>query len=118
MTTSTELSPCSPNRVPLRVRFDAAMSDEGLDGTWWPQSRELGVEVADLVDNFPDRSVHITRLLFAGSDWDDRGTDRHPTQVPAARGVVNVGVIARGGNNRVVLMLSSGERLRLRVVPI
>jgi uncharacterized protein DUF5994 len=103
-------------RVPLRLRLRSSTSDDG-GGAWWPQSRDLGVEVADLVDNFPDPTTRITRLLISRADWVSlEPGDRPVRQVRARHGIVNVGLIARGGARTVVLMLASGERLRLRVI--
>ena len=119
MTTSpTSPGNPSPERAPLRVRSRESTSNVGLNGAWWPQSRDLRVEVADLVDNFPDPSARVTRLLFAGSDWANAVHDGRPVrQVQAGHRLVNVGLILRGATQRVVLMLAIGQRVRLRIIP-
>lgn len=105
-----------PPRGPLRLRLQER--DDRTDGAWWPRSRDLEVEVADLVDHFPDRDVGISRVLVARADWANAVHEHRPLRrIRAARGVVNIGFVARDGSHRVVLMLASGRRLRLRVVP-
>jgi hypothetical protein len=90
-----------PERVPLRVRLTDSMSNGRLGGAWWPQSRDLCVEVADLVDNFPDPTARITRVLFSRSDWVNAVHDGRPVrQLRAHQGLVNVGSVARGAPGR------------------
>ena len=36
-----------------------------LDGGWWPQSRDLAVELADLVDHFPQAHGRIQRAVYS-----------------------------------------------------
>jgi hypothetical protein len=43
-----------------------------LGGVWWPQSRDIQVEAADLVDHFSDQVGRIDRLLFSRPDWGQR----------------------------------------------
>jgi len=43
----------SDGRVPLRLQMTQKPHSHPLDGGWWPQSRYLEVELADLVDHFP-----------------------------------------------------------------
>ena len=37
----------------LRLTMGAAAGKDRLDGGWWPHSRDLSTELADLVDSFP-----------------------------------------------------------------
>jgi len=106
----------SMKRVALRVGLYASISDDCRDGVWWPQSRDLRVEVADLVDNFPDPAAGITRVLLARSDWVNASDGRPVRQVRSRHGEVNVGFLARGGARTTVLLLGTGQRLRLRVI--
>jgi hypothetical protein len=88
------------------------------DGAWWPQSRELRVEAADLVDHFPLEMGRINRLLFSRPDWDDGVVDdRGLRRIQAARGPVKVGSFPRYDTHQMVLTMASGRRLRLVVVP-
>ena len=83
-----------------------------LDGGWWPQSRDLTVELGDLVDNFPPKQGRIVRILFSAPDWDDS-----PKRVPTARGYVKVGFDPHDDTHVVVLTTSERNELCLLVVP-
>lgn len=53
---SSEVSPVG--RGPLRLNMAEDPGRNRLDGAWWPQTRDLEVELADLVDNwFPDEGA-------------------------------------------------------------
>jgi hypothetical protein len=113
MTTSPD-----PARVPLRLSLSESPSPGEVAGAWWPQSRDLQVEAADLIDHLPASVGYVNRLLFSRPDWDDcvvggRGTRR----VHAARGPVKVGSFPADDTSEMVLALASGKRLRLLVVP-
>ncbi|WP_243057806.1 DUF5994 family protein [Nocardioides sp. SR21] len=89
------------------------------DGAWWPRSRDLQDEAADLVDHFPDSAGHIYRLLFSRPDWDhstnaDGGGVR---KIAAARGPVKVGSFPSDDTHLMILTMSSGRHLRLAVIP-
>ncbi len=100
------------DRAPLRLRMTELPRTHPLDGGWWPQSRDLTAELADLVDNFPDGMGRIVRATFSPPDWDDQ-----PRRVPIARGYVQTGFAA--GDDSHVIMLRTSERteLCLLVVP-
>jgi hypothetical protein len=67
MTTShgSILLPHAPaqSRGALRLRMSEHPGTDSLDGGWWPQSRDLAVELADLVDHFPTRYGRMVRAL-------------------------------------------------------
>ncbi|WP_221767507.1 DUF5994 family protein [Nocardioides sp. LS1] len=67
----------------LRLQLQDHSGSSPIDGAWWPHSRDLHVEVADLVDHFPLLSGRIDRLLFsrAGLGPRPRGKPR-ATQGP------------------------------------
>ena len=119
MTASPEpLSVATAPRAPLRIRLRDSATSGHIDGVWWPQSRDLQVEGADLVDHFPRLAGHISRLLFSRPDWDNpvvagRGV-RH---IDAQRGRVKVGSFPRDDTHTVVLVLSTAQRLHLHVIP-
>lgn len=120
MTTSPTVPlPSTPatERVPLRLSLDTGVPSGPLDGAWWPQSRDLQCEAADLVDQFPVLAGRIERLLFSRPDWD--AVDGEPTirRIQAARGVVKAGSFPSDDTHVMVAKLSSGRRLRLLVVP-
>ena len=117
MTTSpTEELPTAV-RVGLRLRLDNSFSSGPLDGAWWPQSRDLQDEAADLIDHFPHRVGRISRLLFSRPDWDSIEGVPSPHKVHAERGIVKVGSFPSDDTHLVVLSMATGDRLRLLVVP-
>jgi hypothetical protein len=72
--------------VPLRLRMNETMGDGASDGCWWPQSRDLSLELADLVGNFPIALGEIRRVVVSRPDW-----DRAPHRVRVARGLLMLG---------------------------
>ncbi|MFC6285572.1 DUF5994 family protein [Nocardioides sp. GCM10027113] len=105
-------------RVPLRLGLrPPALEASGPDGAWWPQSRDLRTEAADLVDNFPVEAGHVSRLLFSRPDWDDALVDgRGARRILARRGFVKVGSFPSDDTRLMVAMLATGQRLRLTVI--
>ena len=83
-----------------------------LDGGWWPQSRDLAVELADLVDHFPARFGRIGRALFSPPDWDPA-----PRRVQVAGGYVKVGSFPRDDSHLIQLKTSDRTVLHVLVVP-
>lgn len=114
MTTPTHPLPSAPapavDRLPLRLELNQTMGDGALDGTWWPQSRNLALELADLVDNFPIALGEIHRVVFSRPDWDTA-----PHRVRVARGLVKVGSYPREDNHQVWLSMSTHGMVRLSV---
>ncbi len=107
----------SVGRVPLRIAVEAGHRTRPLDGAWWPQSRDLEVEFADLVDNFPIEWGVIARLLFSRPDWDTKDEKEYPRTVLARRGSIKIGSFPGDDTNVMVAQLSSRHRLYLLVVP-
>jgi hypothetical protein len=66
--TSSESSTSPSIRVPLRLRLSDPDRPHPLDGGWWPQSSDLSVEMADLVDGFPADRGRIVRALYSPPD--------------------------------------------------
>jgi hypothetical protein len=83
-----------------------------LDGGWWPHSRDLAVELADLVDHFPPRSGRIVRALVSPPDW-----DLAPRRIPVTGGYVKVGSFPRDDTHLIHLTTSGRTVLRVLVVP-
>lgn len=110
-------TPQAAERAPLRIFLDNGTPSGPLDGAWWPQSRDLEVEAADLVDHFPFLVGQIERLLFSPPDWDAGSGRSGVHRIRAARGVVKVGSFPSDDTHLMVLKMSSGRRLRLLVVP-
>ena len=104
----------APARATLRLLLNPALSTGRLDGAWWPQSRDLAVEFADLADNFPDRFGRIVNLAYAKSRWDPA-----PTWVRVGRGrLVRTRTFwGTADPDRVLLRLTDHRSLDLMVVP-
>jgi len=110
MTTSNVLNPL--RRIPLRLRMAAHPGRGELDGGWWPQSRDLAVELADLVDHFPPEWGRIVRATVSPPDWDPA-----PRRIPVSRGYVKVGSFPRDDTHLVLLKTADHAVLRVLVVP-
>lgn len=120
MSTSPTISSTTPttgHRPPIRLELHEDSSSY-VHGAWWPRSRDLHVEAADLVDHFPPASGRINRLLFSRPDWDNPTIDgRGVRRIQARRGSVKVGSFPSDDTHLMVLTMASGQRLRLVVVP-
>lgn len=101
-----------PRRRPLRLRMGRTMGVDRLDGAWWPQSRDLAVELADLVDHFPAECGRVVRALFSPPDWDPV-----PRRVPVSTGYVKVGSFPRDDTHVIELKTSDRTVLHVLVVP-
>lgn len=100
------------DRRPLRLRMGRAMGVDRLDGGWWPQSRNLTVELADLVDHFPADCGRVVRALFSPPDWDPG-----PRRVPVAGGSIKVGSFPHDDTHLIELKTSDRTVLHVLVVP-
>lgn len=83
-----------------------------LDGGWWPRSRDLSTELAQLVDQFPAELGRITQVLVSPADWDHR-----PDTVRAGHGIVDVATLPPDEAHLVTLATSAPAVLRVLVVP-
>jgi hypothetical protein len=99
-------------RVALRLHLAGPSERAAVDGSWWPQSRDLAIELADLVDHFPKQHGEVHRVVFSRPDWDTA-----PHRVRVARGLVKVGSYPRDDSHQVWLSMSTGELIRLSVRP-
>lgn len=118
MTASPASGPDLPaRRTSLRIRLRDSATAGHLDGVWWPQSRDLQVEGADLVDHFPRLAGHVSRLLFSRPGWDDPVVNGRSVRIQASRGQVKVGSFPHDDTQLMVVILSTGQRLYLRVIP-
>ena len=115
---STSSKPILPSEIhpqsrgPLRLNMAEHPGKNYLDGAWWPQSRDLAVELADLVDHFPPRFGRIVRALFSPPDWEPG-----PRRVPVAGGYVKVGSFPRDDSHLIHLRTSDRNVLQVLVVP-
>lgn len=108
MTTSTS----SSTTPTLRLRLSPTPGKGPLDGGWWPRSKDLEVELADLVDHFPSEAGRVARALFSRPDWVTQ-----PRRIKVARGFLKAGSFPSDDTHLMLLRLSAGEELRLLVVP-
>ena len=100
----------STRRVALRLHLSDPPERGAVDGTWWPQSRDLTVELPDLVDHFPQGRGVVQRVVFSRPDWDNE-----LRRVRVAHGQVKVGSYPHNDNHQVWLSMSTHELIRLSV---
>lgn len=119
MTTSLSTSPTpTAARKTLRLRLSDTTTPGVADGAWWPQSRDLQTEAADLIDHFPTAAGRINRLLFSRPDWDNSTVDgRGIRKIHAARGPVKVGSFPHDDTKLMIAIMANGQRLKLLVIP-
>src|SRR3954463_11396208 len=119
MTTSLSTSPTpTAARKTLRLRLSDTTTPGVADGAWWPQSRDLQTEAADLIDHFPTAAGRISRLLFSRPDWDNSAVDGHGVRkIRAARGPVKVGSFPHDDTKLMIAIMAHGQRLKLLVIP-
>ena len=98
--------------TPLRLRLASHLGRNSLDGGWWPRSRDLGIELGELVAQFPADLGRITQVRVSPSDWGLR-----PRTVQVARGMVRIGSFSTGDAHVAHLTTSNRTLLRLLVVP-
>ena len=110
--TAPNSSVAPSDRLPLRLWMTELPRTHPLDGGWWPQSRDLTVELADLVDHFPEGMGRVVRATFSPPDWDDQ-----PRRVPIARGYVQTGFAPQDDTHVIMLRTSERTELCLLVVP-
>ncbi|HET7691138.1 MAG TPA: DUF5994 family protein [Nocardioidaceae bacterium] len=115
MTTSDSPSPSSPaqERESLRLTIAEHPARGKLGGAWWPQSRDIDLEFAALVEEFPALQGRVMRGLFSRPDWDTA-----PRKVATHRGFVKVGSFPNDDTHLMILTVSAEPwRLQLLVVP-
>jgi hypothetical protein len=95
-----------------RMALSASVGLGALDGAWWPRSRNLETELADLVDSFPATSGRIVHAVYSRPDW--RPAHR---RIKVKWGVIKVGSFPNDDSHRILLSLSSREILHIMVIP-
>ena len=117
MTASTRTVPDAGFRggidVRVSLRADAGTGGSAFDGAWFPRSRDLAVELPELIAELDRRGVRIERFTYALDAWS-----------PAPRKLVVLGRTVRTGGFRsmdpgVVCLTWDGgsKRADLLVVP-
>ena len=115
VSSSTPSDATPTDRVPLRLELRGSAVPGQPDGVWWPQSRDLQVEGADLIDHFP--AGRINRMVFSRPDWDESVVEGRGEDPPyAARGPVKVGSFPSDDTHEMILAMANGQRLHLTVV--
>ncbi len=99
--------------VRVSLRADAGTGGSAFDGAWFPRTRDLGVEVPELIAELDRRGVRIERFTYALDAWS-----------PMPRKIVVQGRVVRTGGFRsmdpgVVCLTWDGgtKRADLLVVP-
>ncbi len=110
MLTSHDSSPDA--RTPLRLALAPVGERQVLDGAWWPQSRHLPTELADLVDHFPPERARIERVELSPPDWDDA-----PERIPVTGRTVEAGSLPDDPTHVLLVSTRDGATLTLLVVP-
>jgi hypothetical protein len=90
------------------VRFH----DTLLDGSWWPGSADLGVELRALVPALDHIRGPVTRLLLSVANWTSR-----PSQIIAAGRTVSVGYLAGQSPSMMTVLCADGGTFTMHVAP-
>jgi len=96
----------------LRLAMGAGVGSDKLDGGWWPRSRDLTTEFADLVDNFPAQYGRIVRATYSPPDWDDA-----PRRIAVRGRYVKVGNFPRDDTHVIIVTTSDRVVHCLLVIP-
>jgi len=96
----------------LRLALSDSIGGGGLDGAWWPRSRNLETELADLVQRSPVSVGRIVRAVYSTPDWQPA-----PRRIRVGDGFVKVGSFPHDDNHRILLRLSNRQILQVMVVP-
>jgi len=98
--------------VTARVRFDPVWFHHNLlDGSWWPASTDLVVELPRLLPILNETHGPVTRLLLSAVGWTTR-----PHQISADGQTVSVGYLA-DQSPAMMTVLAGGRTFILHVVP-
>lgn len=84
----------------------------GLDGVWWPESRLLSDQLAQLFAAWPPTAGRIMRIGYSPPDWDDRP---RVVAVPGRR--VKTGGFPDDDTRTLVVTMMDWERFTVGVVP-
>jgi hypothetical protein len=101
-------------RVPLRISMVGGEDERRsrVAGAWWPQSRDLMLEMADLIQHFPPGYGRVVRAIYSTGDWDTA-----PRKITAGPRTVVLGPGDRDGVHLITVLTYDRERLDLVVVP-
>ena len=110
----TELRP-SNAASPPRVQLEPTSSSTTLlDGGWWPQSSDAGVELPSLIATLDNLRGPISHVLLNTAQW----SLPHPRQIAAAGRSVRLGWFTSQPAGLLTLICDFGRgRIDLLVVP-
>lgn len=118
MSAPQETTPTPISRGELRLRLAErpdrpdGPGQQRLDGGWWPYSRDLTLEMRELVRHFPPERGRIVRALFSRPDWDTA-----PTRVDLGTRYLKVGSFPRDDTHVLEVQTARRDRLTLLVIP-
>lgn len=101
--------PSAPPRVWLEPVHDHHVL---LDGSWWPDSGDLGVELGALLPVLDRVRGPVTRLLLSAAGWTTR-----PHLVVLADRTVSVGYLAGQPPSMMTVLCADGGTFLMRVAP-
>jgi hypothetical protein len=90
--------------------MNSRLGEGPMDGSWWPQSRDISVELSDLVDHFPSEHGEVYRAVFSRPDWDTA-----PHRVQVHRGPIKVGSFPGDDTHQIWLTMSNRRMIGLSV---
>ncbi|QNI06985.1 hypothetical protein GAN17_12325 [Mycobacterium kubicae] len=109
--TKVESRPTPPEHTPrLRLKPKAPVSGF-VDGAWWPHSRDLTVELPDLLAVLSVRLGRINRVIYSLSEWASS-----PAKLTISGHTVRLGGYRYQPVNTVEVIGLNGARIVLLVV--
>ena len=101
-----------PARGPLRLRLVERVGRDEHDGGWWPQSRDLAVELSELAEHLPSEYGRVDRVRCSPADWDSP-----PPRVAVRGGSLEVASLPHEDVHVIHLETHDQRVLRVLVVP-
>jgi len=103
----------TPTPQAARVRLEPVwFRHNRLDGSWWPGSRDLDVELRDLVPVLDHFRGPVSRLLLGAAGWTAR-----PHHIVAAGHPVSVGYQAGQAPALMTVRCADGGTFTMQVTP-
>jgi hypothetical protein len=99
--------------VRVRLRGDGTTAETAFDGAWWPRSRDLAVELPELVAALELLGVRIERFTHPRQPWETLP----PRKVTVNGRLVRTGAFGTMHPQLVSLTAEGGRRIDLLVVP-
>ncbi|GAA1965375.1 DUF5994 family protein [Amycolatopsis minnesotensis] len=107
--------PPSPASTHHRLRLRLKPKDAppgGLDGAWWPRSRELRAELPALVEVLAIRLGYIAKVVYVRGEWENV-----PRRAEIDGHIVLLDASRAHDENLVVVTGPEPHRVRLLVIP-